>query len=377
MKNLKHLNFLKALKAKAQLHQPVTAAIFAPVLDQMIENLEDEAGEGERQKLENELYAGARAGDTAMQAEVATIRATRVDNFLRAKNNALTFLDLEVLQPADVPYITNTSRQEIDVFYSGQDGRPKKQQGIPYQQDAQCQLFLISSAEFEYPLKDMIRGNVADETRTLVDIAYDLDRKIDAKLWPLIAARCASFTLSGSRAARTYVPHSAINTNNLPTTNVLVGPGKGAGTYFDKGCLDVIADYVASFGDTFPDGALSPVAVYIPSKDSQGWLRSITMTSQPNSLVEAVIQTGVPMHYAGRDWLFIADATLDPNAGLAYVKMNKPVGKFFNKPFMDAMVAKEDVMANKGSMQMAKAIGYGFPSTQAVNIASVAYKNAV
>ena len=376
MKNVKHLQFLKALRAKtAGLHQPVTASQILPVLDDMILNLEDEGGEDERTREYAALLAGARAGDRAMSAEVATIRSTRVDNFLRAKNNALAFLELQVLGPADVPYITNTSQMEIDVFYSGQDGRPAKQQGVKYQQDAQCQLFLISSAEFEYPLRDMLRGNVADETKTLVDIAYDLDRKIDGKLWPLITGRAAPFTLTGSRAARTYVPHSAINASNLPTTNVLIGPNKGANTYFDKGCLDVIADYVSAFADTFPDGALAPIAVYTPSKDSQGWLRSITMTSQPNSLVEQVIQTGVPLHYAGRNWLFIADATLDPSAGLAYVQMNKPVGTLFSKPFMDVVAAKEDVIANKGSMQMAKAIGYGFPSTQAVNIASVAYKN--
>ena len=134
---------------------------------------------------------------------------------------------------------------------------------------------------------------------------------------------------------------------------------------------------MAAFADTLPGGALMPVAVFIPSKHSMGWLRSITMTSQPNTLVEQVINTGVPLHYAGRDWLFIPDATLDPNAGLAYVQMNAPVGTFFNKPFMDAVESKEDVTANKGSMKMAKAIGYGFPSTQSVNICSVSYRTAI
>lgn len=376
--NVKHLKFLKALRAKtAGVHQAVTAAQILPVLDDMILNLEDVGGEDARTQAYGELLAGARAGDRAMSAEVSTIRSIRVDNFLRAKNNALAFLDLVVLGPAEVPYITNTSRMEIDVAYSGQDGRVRKTQGIKYQEDAQCSLFLLSSAEFEYPLKDMLRGSVADETKTLVDIAYDLDRKIDTKLWPLITGRCAAFTLSGSRAARTYVAHSAINANNLPTTNVLAGPSLTTSTHFNKDCLDVVADYVAAFADTLPGGALMPVAVFIPSKHSMGWLRSITMTSQPNTLVEQVINTGVPLHYAGRDWLFIPDATLDPNAGLAYVQMNAPVGTFFNKPFMDAMESKEDVTANKGSMKMAKAIGYGFPSTQAVNICSVSYRTAV
>jgi hypothetical protein len=165
--NVKHLKFLKALRAKtAGVHQAVTAAQILPVLDDMILNLEDEGGEDARTQAYGELLAGARAGDRAMSAEVSTIRSIRVDNFLRAKNNALAFLDLVVLGPAEVPYITNTSRMEIDVAYSGQDGRVRKTQGVKYQEDAQCSLFLLSSAEFEYPLKDMLRGSVADETKT-------------------------------------------------------------------------------------------------------------------------------------------------------------------------------------------------------------------
>jgi hypothetical protein len=389
--NTKRINFLKALKGRAHLHQPATAQAFVPVLETMIANLEDEGNEEKAAKEYAELVAGARAGDIGMSAEVASIRRIRVSNFLMAKSNAMTFFDMQVLADNDQPFITNTSRQEIDVNYIGQDGRARKMQAIKYQQDVQVPLYLISSAEFEYPLRDLIRGGLADETKNLVDVAYDLDRKIDAKTFPYITGRIGAFTLTGSKAARTYVPHSTINSANLPTTNLLVSASSGAGTRFNQDCLNAIMDYTGAFADVFPDGPIAPQVIYIPSKDSQGWLRSISLSNTSvtpgpastgagnNSFVESIIQTGQPYQYAGRTWLFVPDATLDPTAGLAYVKTTKPVGTFFTKPNWDEMFVEEGINArrqNKGNMSMQKAVGWGLPSTQAVNVMAVRYKTA-
>ena len=196
----------------------------------------------------------------------------------------------------------------------------------------------------------------------------------------LVFRSIGAFTLTGARANRVYVPHSYVNVKNLPITNLLVPAGNTTTSLFRKECLDAILDYCAAWGNNaFRDGQLKPVAVYIPSSEAMGWTKQITLTSQPNTKVEEIFQYGFILTYGGVTWQFIADATLDPDAGRAYVKFNKPIGTYFTKPGMDKTFTDESIemqKQNKGSVSMQKVVGWGLPVTGRVAVAAVQYHTA-
>jgi len=376
--------FVQRLRNRAHLlHGAVTAAALVGTLDQMILNLQDP--ENAAQTKYAEMVKLARAGDISMQAEVAQIRAVRISNWLAAKSNALTFFDEQALAPNEVPYVINETGREILVCTIGQDGQPRKTQIARDQTEQQFQIRLLSTEEVEYPLIDVIRGNVADETKQLVDLTRELNTQIDKIAWPLVSGNVGAggaigaFVTTGARANRTYVPHSSINTNNLPTTNLLVSSSSGNGTFFNKDCMDAILDYKMAWGQTWDGLTSTRIVVYIPSKDAAGWTRSITMTTQPNSVAEQVLQDGVVHHYAGHDWVFVADPTLDPNAGLAYVRLGNALGTYFTKPNLDLVrdiMTPRQEMQNKGSMWARKAYCFVAPAQNRPNVVAIRYKNA-
>lgn len=367
---------LKELKARASVLQPATAMQVTAVLAQMEESLKDP----EKNKKLQELIVKAREGDVTAQAQMARLRVISVDNFLLASTNPITFFDTVNLADDEVPYIENTSKQEITVSFIGQDGRARKTQGIKYQEQAQCQLLVLSTEEFEYQLVDIYTGEVKTASLANIDMAYDFSAQISKLMWPFVKAAIGPFSLTGPRSGRVYYPHSLVNVKNLPTTNLLVTPGNTTTTMFRKESMDMILKYCAAWGtDAFRDGMLRPAAVFIPSSEIMGFLDQVTLTSQPNTKVEEIFETGFVMTYGGVRWTFLADATLDPDEGLAYVKFNKGIGSFFRKPGMDRTFVDESMemqKQNKGSVSMSKVVGWGLPITARVNAAAVLYHTA-
>lgn len=371
--------YLTKAKVRAKLLQPATAEATIRNLDAILQNVTGPQAETNRAAY-LKLIEQARGKDVAATAELAALRIIRVDNFMRAKSNVMQFFDTVVLAPNETPYIENTSKNQITVSYVGQDGRARRTQGIKYQEQAQVQLYLISSEEFEYTLKDLYKGSIADECKATVDVAWDLDRQVETLTWPYLQQQIGAFTLTGSKASRTYVPHSSVNVNNLPTTNLLVVPGNTTSTLWRKECFDVLLKYARAWGDAWPDGGLSPVAVYVPSSEVMGFLDQITLTSFSNPLTEQIIDTGFVYDYGGVKWTIIPDVTLDPKAGIAYCRFNKSVGTFFTKPFMDDVIIDQSTALrkqNKESMAIVKAVGWGLPSTSKVYVAAVKYHDTV
>lgn len=381
-KNFDYQMFLKACETRAkELHLGRSetdniAQLFVAMRQNQFEGPNAEANRNEYRSL----VQRARDGDALAKAEVTSIRVTRTNNFIRAKSNVMSFFETETLGPAEIPYIENHSMGEITVSYIGQDGQARLTQGVKYQQQTQIELTIVSSGDFEYTLKDMFRGTVADENKALVDIAWDIDRKIEKLTWPFLQAQIGAFNLSGAKAGQTWVAHSAINVNNLPTSNLLVIPGNTPTSPFRKECFDAILAYCASFGDSLPDGQgqINPVAIYIPSSESMGWLPQVTLTTFGNFVTEQIFQTGYLFDYGGRKWVIIPDVTLDPNLGLAYVRTTVPVGIFFEKPFMDDVIEDNSTALrkqNKARMSMSKCVGWGLPSTAKMGVIAVQYHN--
>jgi hypothetical protein len=376
--------WLARLKARAKFLSPVTAE----KANAFLEGAERSLSKENEEKLA-QMVLRART-DAAVMAELSKLRVISVDNFLVASANALSFFDTVTLGANEIPFIENTSRQEIIVSYIGQDGRARKTQPVRYQEQAQVQLRVISTEEYEYKIKDILRGNVADSSKANIDMTYDMTMKVNKLAWPYIKGLIGNFTTGGAKQHNVYALHSSINANNIPTTNLLyptdvTDPSSQSTTsLFGKTCMDAILIYCAAWGvDAFRwtgmTGALKPVAVYIPSSEIMGFLSQITLTSFPNEVVQDIMENGFPMHYAGVDWLFVPDATLDPKAGLAYVRTNRSIGTYFTKPSFDEVFEDTSIdmrKQNLGSVSMNKAIGWGIPNISAAFTCAVQYHKA-
>ena len=142
--------------------------------------------------------------------------------------------------------------------------------------------------------------------------------------------------------------------------------------------MDAILAYCKAWGDqAFEDGPLRPVAVYVPSSHITGFLDEVDVSNPVNEYSAQIWEFGMIMNYAGSRWAFIADPTLDPGAGLAYVKFNKPIGKLYTKTGLDKMIVDNSVAMQKQNMESVserKVFFAAIPNQARINICAVQYR---
>lgn len=374
--------YLDFLKERSKLLQGAVAEKVTASLTAMREGM---TPENEKKVYDLIKAAQANGKGSAEALQLANARIETVNNFIWGSSNALQFFTEVDLATGDTPWIENTTNHEIRVDYIGQDGRAKKTQTVAENEQADVQLHTLSTEELEYYVMDIYRGDVKTPQLANVDLAFDLMMKVDVILWGHIDSRIlapsATFNYTNSsKALRHFNPHSSIKVANLPTTNLLIPAGNSTTTKWRKACMDLVLNYVASWGsNAFKDGPLTPVSVILPSKHLMGFLDEIQSftEAQPNSKVEEIMQTGFILTYGGVRWNFIGDSTLDPARGRAYVRMNKPIGTFFTKKSHDKVLVDNSIemqKENKESVVMTKVIGAGLPSQYMLNIVAVQYK---
>ena len=302
---------------------------------------------------------------------------TNINNFVVATANALTFFETVNLEPGDLPYVQNTTRQQVKVKYVGQDGGIGMVQALKGQDQVMVPLQTLASDDYEYVVMDIYTGDVKTPAMAQVDVAYDHSMAINSMFWPLIDSSIGAFQLTGAKHLRTFNPHSAINVKNLPTTNLLTPAGTTGTSGWRKECLDVVLRYCAAWGtNCFADGPINPKAIYLPSSDLLGMLDQITLTSFGNVAVNEIFENGYLMNYGGKQFVLVGDTTLDPDKGRAYLQTNKALGLYFTKPSMDKVIPTPNEKQNKESITMMKVIGNAVPEPWRVNVAAVQYRTA-
>jgi hypothetical protein len=335
------------------------------------------------QALHREILERLLSEDKAVrgeaQAEWQEMVIFTVENFLYPSSNYVRFFETAVLGEADQPWFENVEHFEVDINVVGQDGGAPRWQAQTAHSKFMIPPYRLSSDELEYPLFDDLTGKIADRSKMNIDIAGDLGWKLDARLFGNLQDLIGPFTLTGDKLSRVYLPHSRINTANLPTTNLLVPADNTPTSIFRKSCLDAIIAYCRAWGDNlFGDGPLIPVSVSVPSAHITGFLADCLIHDPDNQLNRQVFDFGVIMQYGGYKWMFIADNTLSPTDGLAYVQFNKPVGKHWSKPAGDRLIiddSKALQKENRESMLMNKLFFTAIPSNRRMNIAAVHYRS--
>lgn len=386
------LAYLQRLKARAEHLIPGdVASRLATTFDGTIATLKDPEKAAAAQKAQNELLAAARDERMAKiingpkQAELNALRVTTVENFLMASSNVMAFFNPVTLADDEEPWFEYTTKEEVGVSYIGQDGKARRLQIGKADVGGAIPLHILSTDEVEYKIRDIYRGEQKSAALALIDLARDMQLKIDAILWPMVKALIGTFPTGGDKRRRVYNAHSSVKTANLPTTNLLEpldpsGNARNTSDVFDLECWKAIIKYAGKWGaNAFMDGELRPATVYIPSGDMFGWLDFVDADTRETSVTKQIFDTGYVVSFGGATLTMVGDNTLDPDEGKAYISFNKPVGDFYTKPGMDETFIDDGIDNRKQNIEtisMNKVIAGGIPDTKKVNVACVQYKAA-
>jgi len=373
------LAFLKGLKARLSLLHAGTRQNLTEFFDKAIET----CGSTEHRDKLTALQSSALTDKSAMR-QLNKLRVITIQNFVTALANAAAFFETTDLLEDEEPFVENNTRQEVRARFIGEDGAPHMTQAIRSRSTSRIDLRTLSTDKVEYPLVDVYKGRVAEQALANIDLSYDLSMKKNAELWALVQVAVGAFSLSGSKQDRVYVPHSTIKAGNLPTTNLVTLSGNTVSTKFRFDVIRAALQWCLSWGNNSTSfGDIVPVTFYLPSTDIGGMLDEINMNSPDNALVNEIADTGYVLKLGGKQFNVIGDATLDPAAGLCYVRTNVPLGKHLPKPSMGVsypespdQISDEQRQANKGTTWMKEVYGAFIPNSTRMGVLGVRYRTA-
>ncbi len=372
------LILLQSLAARLALHHPATAARCEAFIEDAKSSLSEE-----NQKKILALQKRAAQGDNEAFSDLQAMRVIAVENYLTIKSNSATFFETVELKDDEEAMLQNESRQEIMARFIGQDGKPRMTQIIRSQNLERIPLKFLSTDEVEVPLIDIDRGHVAEKAMSNIDLAAELALKEGAEMWNLIKACVGPFNLSGAIAKRVYVAHSAINAANLPTTNLITLANNTGASKFRFDAIKAMVQWCMQWGNNVIGvGEVTPISIFIPSKDVGSFLDDITPTMNDNAVVREIQGSGYVLSLAGKSFNIIPDAQLDPAAGMAYVRTNIPLGKRFTKPGLAqswptslSNISREERQNNRIVMSMKHPYGAVCPNPQRMGVIGIKYRN--
>ena len=105
-----------------------------------------------------------------------------------------------------------------------------------------------------------------------------------------------------------------------------------------------------------------------------------TRLAGTNKLEQQVFDGGIVMNYAGVNWIITGDNTIDPNQGVAYVRTNRAVGVYFDKPSLAETIVDETPalrQQNKGRSCEIFCEGFAMPRHWRKFTLGVRYKTPV
>lgn len=343
-------------------------------------------------KDKGEVAMAASRGDAeAVELHAAAVQVT-TENIVRANSNWLPYFEERSLGDEDYPVIVpETVGMRLTIASIGQDGGNvtiQSQVGDP--SPLFCPLHLRSTPWIEYPLVDVYKGaQVKEMALAQFDVARDRAWRLDELLASYLlyggsnTRLVEAFVTTGELGARDYYAHPRVNTANLPAGNFVTLSGNSTTSLFRKEVFDAIVKYVRSWGENVMEsGSLMPVEISVASSHVTDFLSQVSLATAPNPVVDQVFANGaiVTLDYAGYKWIITGNNTIDPNQGVAYVRMNQPVGLFFDKPSLaKALVDESATLAaqNKGRTCEIWCEGFAMPLHWRKRTFGVRYKTPV
>lgn len=247
------------------------------------------------------------------------------------------------------------------------------------------QIKRIATDMYEYPIYEPNRGDVRNDMMGLVDHAMDIASAIDQYLQSLVQVSgmpanpfVASFVTTGDEENRDYLADSRVNTANFPTRNYIVLSSNTGTSNFRLEVLDEAIKYAGKWGQFSDGSSLSIEAIHVASSNAFDWLGTANASSVSNLITDQVFSTGKVLDYAGNNFNMVGDNTIDPNAGIAYVRFNMPIGEVYRVPEADELVvndSKQLYIANKEQNCMISHFGVAMPVQWRKHVLAIKFKS--
>jgi hypothetical protein len=346
----------------------------------------------ELQKMQAVFVAASAKDDSEAKNEAKLFLAefvkTVVYCYITATGRWNDFFTIKNLARGDRPEITfdPNTKQKLRVRGIGIDGG---QELVNPDNSGEItrwfpRLNRIATDMYEYPIYEPNRGDVRNDMMGLVDHAMDIASAIDQYLQSLIQVSSmpsnpfvASFVTTGDEENRDYLADSRVNTANFPTGNYIVLSSNTSTSKFRLEVLDEAIKYAGKWGQ-FSDGTtLSIEAIHVASSQAFDWLGTANAGSVSNMITDQVFSTGKVLDYAGSNFNMVSDNTIDPAAGIAYVRFNMPVGEVYRVPEADEIVVDDSkalYIANKERSCMISHFGTAMPLQWRKHVVAIKFK---
>ncbi len=309
-----------------------------------------------------DLMNRARNGDYSAVTELAGLRTTQIDLYVRATANFTSFFEVETLKDDERPEFELTYNYETPLRYVGQDGDIEVTRIGKAKRKVLLPLSQLQTKDVQYPLYDLYLGSsVKDSAAGSVDLAFDMANNIDFKAKTLMdSSLYGSFNTGSLKMDKTFLVNSRVKIENLPDTNDLVMEDADDTTQFNFDVIEAIMEYCEKWGNIF-NGPVRPTGViYIPSCDATALVKTIRPTGTTrNAVADAVLKNYSTFEYMGVNWMIIPDVTLLP--GVCYPVLNRPIGKIWYKPGLDREFLDKNERENWERRALQKVLGMAIP----------------
>lgn len=351
--------YLGDLKKKALARDPEgQGALTATWADEAIENVNTDTYLQEKGEI---AYAAAH-GDAEAQSMMAEAVEVVTTNVVRADTVWMNFFERRSLGDTDHLLIINDTRgMQITIDSIGQDGG-RETLFSQYDQPTPVVIpgHLRSTPWIEYPIRDFYKGMVKDLALAQFDLARDKAYREDLLASSYILVGSANtryideFVLTGADKDRDMLLHPGVVAANLPTGNEITLSGNTTTSLVRKDLFDAVIEYVTSWGqNALESGNMAPIELVMASKHQTDFLKQVNLTTQGNMLVDQIFQGGFVMKYAGYTWIINGVNTISPGHGVAYLRTNRPIGIWADKPSMAEEIIDDSAnlrSQNKGRM---------------------------
>lgn len=379
---------LTAFKERVKILNPLAAgAALIAWADGALESINTEGWLKEKGEV---AMAAGRGDKEAVALHAEAIQIT-TENIVRGNSSWLPFFEERSLGDSDYPVIMPDHvgmAMTVDVI--GQDGGNRTiQSQLADPTPIFCPLHMRATKWIEYPLVDAYHGSsVKDLALAQFDVARDRTWRLDELLGSYLlygganSRLTAAFVTTGDEGLRDYYAQPRVNAANLPAGNFVTLAGNSTTSLFRKEVFDAIIKYVRSWGDDVMEGGnLVPIEISVASLHVTDFLAQVAMNSaSTNKLETQVFEGGIVMEYAGYNWIITGNNTIDPNTGVAYVRMNQPIGIFFDKPSLAKAIVDETpalAIQNKGRACEIWCEGFAMPVAHRKRTFGVRYKTPV
>jgi hypothetical protein len=350
-------------------------------IDATLEGINTDTFLRERGQL---IQAAYRGNDTEAQQMLAALAITQTGNYIAAASNWAMFFDEVSLADDERPVFTTDVGHEIAVDVIGQNGGRNTVQAQLENSQLYIPLISLATDWYEFPTSDLYSGGKVRELALAnIDMMRDMNGRVDALLASYLLVGGAdtrlvgAFTTTGPELERDYVAHSRVNAANLPAGNFFTLTGNTTTSKFRKEVFDQAIQYATTWGD---DMGLSIVAIHIASSHANDFLGQVSLSSESNMLTDQIFEGGRIVSYAGYTFAIIADNTIDPNDGVAYIRTSEPIGNYYRKPSQDMVVEDEGAdlkLARVARTAESIVCGFGLPKHWRRRVAGIRYKTPV